>query len=165
MYTRQSRKVGGISSIHHSWHCSCGTYFCCFPLTLANIRAFLWRTVNSKPSTIPSGIVASTFSDKLSRNSFICNHLPAECSNPKSPGTFRLSWIWTMKLGDVKQISIDRKILKEFSPMNNPMQRLTRRVAQCKICLYRFVQIDGLLCLRFINPNNWILLKVNDRLI
>ena len=26
-----------------------------------------------------------------------------------------------MKLGDVKQISIDRKILIDFSPMNNPM--------------------------------------------
>ena len=30
---------------------------------------FLWRTVNSKPPTIPFGIVACTFSDSLSRNS------------------------------------------------------------------------------------------------
>ena len=33
---------------------------------------FLWRTVNSKPPTIPFGIVACTFSDNLSRNSCIC---------------------------------------------------------------------------------------------
>ena len=32
---------------------------------------FLWRTVNSKPPTIPFGVVACTFSDNLSRNSFI----------------------------------------------------------------------------------------------
>ena len=32
---------------------------------------FLWRTVNSKPPTIPFGIVACTFSDNLSRNSYI----------------------------------------------------------------------------------------------
>ena len=29
----------GIWSIHCSWHCSCRTYFCCFPLALANIRS------------------------------------------------------------------------------------------------------------------------------
>ena len=33
---------------------------------------FLWRTVNSKPLTIPFGLVACTFSDNLSRNSCIC---------------------------------------------------------------------------------------------
>ena len=27
----------GICSIHCSWHCSCRTYFCCFPLALADI--------------------------------------------------------------------------------------------------------------------------------
>ena len=27
----------GIWSIHCSWHCSCRTYFCCFPLALANV--------------------------------------------------------------------------------------------------------------------------------
>ena len=27
----------GIWSIHCSWHCSCRTYFCCFPLALADI--------------------------------------------------------------------------------------------------------------------------------
>ena len=32
---------------------------------------FLWRTANSKPPTIPFGIVACTSSDKLSRNSCI----------------------------------------------------------------------------------------------
>ena len=32
---------------------------------------FLWRTVNSKPPTIPFGIVVRTFSDNLSRNSCI----------------------------------------------------------------------------------------------
>ena len=33
---------------------------------------FLWKTVNSKPPTIPFGIVAFTFSDNLSRNSCTC---------------------------------------------------------------------------------------------
>ena len=64
--------------------CSCRTYFCCFPLALANIRPwpsvpnfkFLWKTVNSKPPTIPFVIVACTFSDNLSRNSCIRVHLP-----------------------------------------------------------------------------------------
>ena len=32
---------------------------------------FFWKTVNSKPPTIPFGIVACTFSDNLSRNSCI----------------------------------------------------------------------------------------------
>ena len=49
---------------------SCRTYFCCFPLALANIRP--WPLSNSKPpTTIPFGIVACTFSDNLSRNSCI----------------------------------------------------------------------------------------------
>ena len=50
--------------------CSCQTYFCCFPLLLANIRSslshhffkFLWKTVNSKPPTTPFGIIACPFS-------------------------------------------------------------------------------------------------------
>ena len=39
MCTRQSRRViwYGIRSIHCSWHCSCRTYFCHFPLAFANI--------------------------------------------------------------------------------------------------------------------------------
>ena len=38
---------------------------------------FLWRTVNSKPPTIPFRIVACTFSDNLSRNS--CMHKISAC--------------------------------------------------------------------------------------
>ena len=83
MCTRRSRKVDGISSTHHSWKCSCGTYICCFPLALANIRASLWRTFNSKPSTIPSRIVASTFSDNLSRNSFTATISPQNAATQK----------------------------------------------------------------------------------
>ena len=30
-------RLHGICSIHCSWHCSCRTYFCCFPLALADI--------------------------------------------------------------------------------------------------------------------------------
>ena len=89
MYTAISRKVVGkkcardnperwygIRSIHCFWHCSFRTYFCCFPLALANIRPwplvpFFWTTVNSKPPTIPFGFVACTFSDNLSPNSCI----------------------------------------------------------------------------------------------
>ena len=59
--------------------CSCRTYFCCFPLALAN--TFPWPFVpilsnffekkkeNSKPSIMPFRIVAYTFPDNLSRNS------------------------------------------------------------------------------------------------
>ena len=51
--------------------------FSYFPLALANIQPwplvsfiqFLRKTVNSKPLTIPFGIVAFTFFDNLSRNS------------------------------------------------------------------------------------------------
>ena len=83
--TRQSQKVPNMAiwSIHCSWHCSCRTYFCCFPLALANkcpwplvplfqISAKI-RTENPKPPIIPFGIVACTFSDNLSRNSCIQN--------------------------------------------------------------------------------------------
>ena len=67
--------------------CSCRTYFCCFPLALANMC--LWplvpffqislKRVHSKPPTIPFGIVACTFSENLSRNS--CMSTPANRLN------------------------------------------------------------------------------------
>ena len=59
--------------------CSCRTYFCCFPLALANIRS--WPPVpffqislktsalKSTQNTFRDLIVACTFSDNLSRNS------------------------------------------------------------------------------------------------
>ena len=53
--TRQTRKVIWDTISVTSWHCSCRTYF--------------WRTANSKPPTIPFGIVACTFSDNFFRNS------------------------------------------------------------------------------------------------
>ena len=62
---------------------SCWTYFGSFPLALANIRPrplmhsfkFLWRTVLSKPTTIPFRIVACTFSANLSWNIAVCRVL------------------------------------------------------------------------------------------
>ena len=70
-----------IRSIHCSWHCRCRTYFCCFPLALANTR--LWplvpffqislKNIELKTTHISFGIVACTFSDNLSRNSLISN--------------------------------------------------------------------------------------------
>ena len=63
---------------------SCRIYFCCFPLALENIRPwplachshkFLWKTVNSKSPTVPFGIVVCTFSDNLSWNSYMYNHV------------------------------------------------------------------------------------------
>ena len=56
---------------------------------------FLWRTVNSKPPTIPFGMVACTFSDNLSRNSCI---LLAFCM-------FRKRW-YAFSFGRVKTIRI-----------------------------------------------------------
>ena len=63
--------------IHFSWHCSCRTYFHCFPLALANIRPwpllplFEISLKNSELKTTHNtfGIVACTFSDNLPRNS------------------------------------------------------------------------------------------------
>ena len=78
--TWQSQKVIGIWSVHCSWHCSCRTYFCCFFSALANICPYglwchsfklLWWTVNSKPPSIPFGIVTCTFCDNLSQNTCI----------------------------------------------------------------------------------------------
>ena len=89
-YTAISRKVVG-KNVHAttpkgnmgydqytvSNDCSCRTYFCCFLLALTNVCPwplmpffqFLWRTGQTKPPTIPFGIVACPFSDNLSRNS------------------------------------------------------------------------------------------------
>ena len=62
--------------------CSCRTYFCCFPLALANtfpwpfvpiLSNFFEKKENSKPPTMSFRIVASTFPDNLSRNSCISN--------------------------------------------------------------------------------------------
>ena len=41
----------------------------CHFLTLCSCRTYFWRTVNSKPPTIPFEIVACTFSDNFFRNS------------------------------------------------------------------------------------------------
>ena len=68
-----------IRSIQCSWHCSVKSTFVAFLQFstrkhtfmgfCANIVVFVRKTVNSKPPTIPLGIVACTFSDNLSRNS------------------------------------------------------------------------------------------------
>ena len=57
--------------------CRCRTYFCCFPLAIANIcpwprMPFFQTSLENraaKPPTIPFGIVPCTFSDDLSQNS------------------------------------------------------------------------------------------------
>ena len=69
----------GIWSIPCSWHCSFRTYFVTFLKHMqtyvyglpCHSYKFLWRTENSKPHTIPFGIVACTFSENFSRNSCI----------------------------------------------------------------------------------------------
>ena len=78
MCTQQSRKVIGYDQYTVPDACSCRTYFCCFPLALAN--TFSWplvpilsnffdkkRTQNHPPFRI----VACTFPDNLSWNSCI----------------------------------------------------------------------------------------------
>ena len=45
---------------------------------------FLWRTVISKPPTVPFGIVACTFSDNLFRNSCMHKHQHSNESYPRS---------------------------------------------------------------------------------
>ena len=68
--------------------CSCRTYFCCFPLALANTfpcpfapilsNFFEKKKKNSKPPTMPFRIVACTFPDNLSRNSCIWRLLESD---------------------------------------------------------------------------------------
>ena len=91
MYTAISRKVVG-KNVHATTpkgnmgcdqytvpnDCSCRTHLGCFPLELANICwchsfKFLWKTGQTKPPTIPFGIVACTFSDNRSQNSCMCS--------------------------------------------------------------------------------------------
>ena len=80
VWTRQSRKVNKIWSIHCSWHSRCRNYFCCFSLAIALIS--LWSLVPflqislkscelKTAPTIPFGIVACTFCDNLFRNGCI----------------------------------------------------------------------------------------------
>ena len=101
IYTAISRKVveknvyatipqGNMGSDQYTVpdDCSCRTYFCCFLLALANTFPcpflansfkFLWKKENSKPPTMPFRIVACTFPDNLSRNSYIYDskeHVP-----------------------------------------------------------------------------------------
>ena len=80
MCTRQSRKVIWDMIVHCFWRLqlsnlllllSFSTRKHIFMAFRANSYKFLWRTVNSKPPTMPSGIVACTFSDNLCRNSCI----------------------------------------------------------------------------------------------
>ena len=67
--------------------CSCRTYFCCFPLTLANTFAcglsyqyfqisLKKKKENSKSPIMPFRIVACAFPDNLSRNSCIYIYFP-----------------------------------------------------------------------------------------
>ena len=91
-FTAISRKVVGKtvpatspkSNIGHDQYtvpddCSCGNYFCCFPL--ARVNTFPWPFVpilsnffekkrTQKPPTMSFRIVACTFPDKLSWNSY-----------------------------------------------------------------------------------------------
>ena len=83
-YTPISRKVGKnvhatipADTCNMGYTVGCWTYFCCFSLALANIHTlplvpwffhFFWRTVNSKPPTIPFVIVACTFNNNNNNN-------------------------------------------------------------------------------------------------
>ena len=78
--------------------CSCRTYFCCFPLALANtfpwpfvpiLSNFFEKKENLKPPTMPFRIVACTFPDNLSRNSCICTIITYKLIHIFY---FRLSW-------------------------------------------------------------------------
>ena len=63
-----------IWSVKTPWHRPSMEVACCGPLIhgfSCHSFKFLWKTVNSKPPTIPFRIVACTFSDNLSRNSSI----------------------------------------------------------------------------------------------
>ena len=80
-------------TVRNDW--GCRIFFCCFPLILACVSGlpyhsfkFLWRTVPSKPPTIPFRIVACTFSNNLSQNSCIkrTQHFWAVTASILKPG-------------------------------------------------------------------------------
>ena len=94
MCMRQSQKVLGC----------CRTYFCCFALALADMSMtspachsfkFLWKTVNSKPPTIPFGVVACTLSDNLSRNTCI-NVLRGAVSTCATRAEWNRDFLWQL---------------------------------------------------------------------
>ena len=81
MCTRQSRKVIWdmidilfltTVAVEPTLFLSVSTRKHIFMAFRANSFKFLWRTVNSKPPTMPFRIVAYTSSDNLSRNSCMC---------------------------------------------------------------------------------------------
>ena len=91
MCTQQSQKVnmGYDQYTVADTDRSCLIYFRCFPLALANIRPWSlvpffqkskWKTVNSKPPTIPFGIVMCTISDNISQNSCIWGEPGSACA-------------------------------------------------------------------------------------
>ena len=57
----------------------------------ANSFKFLWRTVNSKPPTMPFGIAACTFSDNLSRNSCILAGRLCRSLRPRTRWDYKLA--------------------------------------------------------------------------
>ena len=83
IYTQMCTRQGNMGYDQYTvpGDCSCRTYFCCSAFASRKHKQtyvhgvsghsfiFLWWTVNSKPPTIPFGIVACTFFDNLLRNS------------------------------------------------------------------------------------------------
>ena len=78
---------------------------------------FLWKTVNTKPPTIPFGIVVCTLSDNLSRNSCILKLL---IFIPSNPVFFFLDTTFSIKNC---KISADLYV-KPTDPINTPLVHL-----------------------------------------
>ena len=82
IYTQMCTRQGNLGYDQHTvpGDCSCRTYFCCSAFASRKHKQtyvhgvsghsfkFLWWTVNSKPPTIPFGIVVWSFFDSLLRN-------------------------------------------------------------------------------------------------
>ena len=109
MCTRQSRKV--IWDMHNTLFL---TLYLSKLLLLLSFRTrkyvhglschslkFLWKPVNSKPPTIPSGVVAYTLSDNLSRNSCIWT----KCKSWKSWLSWTICAIFSSLQAKMKEIS------------------------------------------------------------
>ena len=91
-----------------SWHCSCRTYFCCFPFALSNIRPrplvpfFQICLINSQLKTTYN--IFRTLSDILSRNSYIM-----QITQPYSLWNMRnYMYLWILKSYSV--------VSKKYSP-------------------------------------------------
>ena len=102
----------------------------------ANSFKFLWRTVNSKPPTMPFGIVAYTFSDNLSRNSCIPFSLTPSLIHLEKINS---CWCWLLAV-DVRILNVRLEIFKvlikegEFTCFDDILAKI-KQLSEAEKCM------------------------------